>query len=526
MKILVIISEAPPIRSGVARVCEEINSRLRAAGHVVDTISVNDIPRLELGEVRLSSMLWKGIGQVFPRMKEYDLIHIHGPVPTFSDVALLFAALARAGGGPRIAYTHHCEIELPGKEAICAPYNFFHRSLTRLADHIVVSTPGYAHSFKQFLPEERVSIIPWGVDAHAEPRVKPDGFHILFVGQLRPYKGLDVLLRAFQQLEHAKLTIIGSGHQADEYQALARRLSLQNVHFLGKASEDVMKLAYNEAHALVLPSLTRAEAFGIVLLEGMSAGCVPIASELMGLTDVVGEVGYTFPPNDDLALANVLRKLQHEHSSRGQLSFAARRWSEQFSWENAAQAYADLFTRLVQQGTSASMNWFPQPIALARQIGASMPAAPAVSALAFPYSLSTLFERIVRDFDASQASLLWRLPAEDNLVISAHQGLNDGLLGARVPLRDSVAGWVARAGQPLFIDHANAPQEVRAYMHKPELSSALSVPLMHENHVVGVLNLARRGFERAYNLDDLRDLVASVASITYQEQPTTNLLGV
>jgi hypothetical protein len=44
--------------------------------------------------------------------------------------------------------------------------------------------------------------------------------------------------------------------------------------------------------------------------------------------------------------------------------------------------------------------------------------------------------------------------------------------------------------------------------------------------VVGVLNLARRGFERAYNLDDLRDLVASVASITSQEQPTTNLLGV
>jgi rhamnosyl/mannosyltransferase len=525
MNILVIISEAPPIRSGVSRVCEQINSRLRAAGHVVDTISVNDIPRLELGEVRLSSMLWKGIGQVLLRVKDYDLIHIHGPVPTFSDVALLLAALGRAYGGPRIAYTHHCEIELPGKELICAPYNAFHRALTRLADHIIVSTPGYAQSFQQVLPEEKVSIIPWGVDTHAQPAAKPDGFNILFVGQLRPYKGLDVLLRAFQQLEHAKLTIIGSGHHADEYQALAQRLGLQNVHFLGKASEEAMKQAYNEAHTLVLPSLTRAEAFGIVLLEGMSAGCVPIASELPGLTDVVGDVGYTFPPDDHMALAAVLRKLQQDRFSREQLALAARHWSEQFSWEHAARAYQDVFTLLVEQGTSASFNWFPQPAALEREVGAPMPIGHTMPARELRYSMSTIFERIVRDFDASQASLLLRLPAEDHLVISAHQGLDDGLLGAHVPLQESVAGWVAQVGKPLFIDRTSAPQEVRAYMHRPDLSSALSVPLVHNDQVVGVLNVARRDRERAYSLDDLRDLVASVASIRYQDLLASELMA-
>jgi glycosyltransferase involved in cell wall biosynthesis len=105
MRILVIISEAPPIRSGVARVCEEINQRLRSAGHTVDTLSSLDIPRVQLGEVRLSSMVWRGFTDLLPRLREYDLIHIHGPAPTFSDMALLLAWLKQRSGGPPIVYT-------------------------------------------------------------------------------------------------------------------------------------------------------------------------------------------------------------------------------------------------------------------------------------------------------------------------------------------------------------------------------------------------------------------------------------
>ena len=108
MRILVIITEAPPIMSGVARVGEELALRLRAAGHAVDLLSSNEIPRIALGELRLSSMLWKGFGPAFLRLREYDVIHIHGPAPTFSDVALLFAALCeRDGACPRFMRLEH-----------------------------------------------------------------------------------------------------------------------------------------------------------------------------------------------------------------------------------------------------------------------------------------------------------------------------------------------------------------------------------------------------------------------------------
>ena len=359
LKILVIISEAPPIRSGVSRVGEEIIKRLRSAGHVVDTVSNSDIPRLALGEVRLSSMLWKGVGSVFRRVKEYDLIHVHGPAPTFSDVALIFTSLRRVIGGPPIVYTHHSEIELPGKEVVCSPYNYAHRALARLADHVVVSTPSYARSFAPFLPQHRISAIPWGVSHRQASSTKPDGFNILFVGQLRPYKGVEVLLRAFSRTDNAKLTIIGNGHAIHRYRAQVQELGLRNVHFLGKVTERVLRRAYDEAHALVLPSLTRAEAFGLVLLEGMAFGCVPIASRLPGLTDVVGDAGYTFEPGDDAALASILTSLQHDRAAMESLSQAAWRRADTFCWDRTAQAYERLFTALVRGSERVVANWFP-----------------------------------------------------------------------------------------------------------------------------------------------------------------------
>ena len=59
MKILMIISEAPPVKSGVSRVGEKLSQGLKRFGHQVDVLSLADIPRWEFGEVRLSSMPFK-----------------------------------------------------------------------------------------------------------------------------------------------------------------------------------------------------------------------------------------------------------------------------------------------------------------------------------------------------------------------------------------------------------------------------------------------------------------------------------
>jgi rhamnosyl/mannosyltransferase len=97
----------------------------------------------------------------------------------------------------------------------------------------------------------------------------------------------------------------------------------------------------------------------LVLLEGMSAGCIPVASDLPGLTDVVGEVGYTFPTGDHAALANVLRQIDDNRWGQQSASYDAREWANRFPWNAAARRYQGLFQRLVATRSSAAANFFP-----------------------------------------------------------------------------------------------------------------------------------------------------------------------
>ena len=168
MKILMIISEAPPIKSGVARVAEKLSRGLRNRGMQVDILSLQDVPRWEFGEVRLSSMPFK-IGALRERFHEYDLIHLHGPVPTFSDVFLLWGLRGLNKRRPQLVYTHHAPVELNyfALRPFIRVYNLLQERLANLADHVVVSTPSYGQRLARFVPPEKLSVIPWGVDFNA-----------------------------------------------------------------------------------------------------------------------------------------------------------------------------------------------------------------------------------------------------------------------------------------------------------------------------------------------------------------------
>lgn len=500
MKILMVITEAPPITSGVARVAHELTSRLRSRGHQVDLVSSRDIPRLELGEARLSSMPWRGYEQIYRRAAAYHIVHVHGPAPSFSEVALLYTSLLRQGTRPRVVYTHHCEIAIQGYGLLCDAYNTAHRMVSRLADHIVTSTPSYAGLLEQIIPRQKISTIPWGVNPGPQVEAKPAGLNVLYVGQLRPYKGLDVLLRAARLVPEATISVIGSGHQEQRYRMMVERAGLRNVHFLGRASDEEMQRAYARAHALVLPSLTRAEAFGLVLLEGMAAGCVPVASRLPGLTDVVATAGATFRPGDEAGLAAALRQLLDDPARTARLGAEARRRAEQFSWEVSAAAYERLFLDLAGRSAEVGADWFPRALSPADLSAQGGPFAERI--------VGSLFEPALARFTPSRASLLLCLPAEERLMIVAHRGLDNALVGARLDARSSIAGWVAANRHPVIIGPDHMPGPLHPYLRNPRLASSLSMPITYNDQVVAVLNLAREHDEQHYTLEDLGELAA------------------
>ena len=95
-----------------------------------------------------------------------------------------------------------------------------------------------------------------------------------------------------------------------------------------------------------VPSVTRSEAFGLALLEGMAAGCVPVASHLPGVADVVGNEGFTFPSGDDAALREILRRLQNEKALRLHHADLAQARARLYPWERVVFGYERIFDRL------------------------------------------------------------------------------------------------------------------------------------------------------------------------------------
>lgn len=121
---------------------------------------------------------------------------------------------------------------------------------------------------------------------------------VAFLGRLVSDKGCDLLLDALDALQREgrefTATIIGDGPERDALRAQAARLGLEHrVRFAGKLAGPALAAELNRHRILAVPSRWN-EPFGIVVLEGMACGCVPVVSAGGGLMDATGGHGFTF----------------------------------------------------------------------------------------------------------------------------------------------------------------------------------------------------------------------------------------
>lgn len=177
---------------------------------------------------------------------------------------------------------------------------------------------------------------------------------MLYVGRLdrsSAWKGVDVLLSAFalvaSDLPRARLRIVGSGDAVVDFSALARALGVaDHVEFDGELHGPELLDAYADARALVLPSLTESESFGMALVEAMAAQRPVIGSAVGGVPDVVeNEVsGLLVPPGDPVALASACSRLLVDDDLCARLAEGGRRAAEtRFSWTDRLAEYMTIF---------------------------------------------------------------------------------------------------------------------------------------------------------------------------------------
>src|SRR5215207_7920837 len=95
-----------------------------------------------------------------------------------------------------------------------------------------------------------------------------------------PYKGLDVLMKSMVDVD-ASLVLVGDGPQRAALETLARELGVAHkVLFAGEVDDDDLLAWYHACDLFVLPSTTRAEAFGVVQTEAMACGKPVISTAL------------------------------------------------------------------------------------------------------------------------------------------------------------------------------------------------------------------------------------------------------
>lgn len=256
--------------------------------------------------------------QVFSTFKamaaEADLVHFHFPWPWMDVVH--FATRHRK---PTVLSYHSDVIK---QRSLLKLYTPLMKLMLGSMDRILVASPNYQRTSEALKPfANKTVVVPYGLDRSAYPQVSeqrtahwrkqlPEKF-FLFVGVLRYYKGLDSLLSALDGVDYP-LVIIGSGPEEQALKAQAERLSLRNVHFLGRLDDEDKACILQLCYALIFPSHLRSEAFGISLLEAAMYGKPLISCEIGTGTTYVNiheKTGLAVPPASPLALREALRRL-------------------------------------------------------------------------------------------------------------------------------------------------------------------------------------------------------------------------
>jgi len=364
----------PPVPGGMERVlqllCEGERRHVDSRALVASTDGGTE--RAVIGGVpvtRVASFTRIGSVAVSPGLalellrSRADITVIHEPNP----VALVADVMTRRRG-PLLVYLHS-EVVRPQWKYRLLYRPFLRRVLDRAA-RIIVASPAMAESAEQLEGyRDKCVVIPYGIDTarlHLTPAVEARLTEIraasageplvLFTGRLVPYKGVDVLIRAMKG-SNARLALVGDGPLAGSLRDLARDLQVADrVTFMGALSDPELIALYHACDVFVLPSVTRAEAFGIVQIEAMACGKPVISTSVASGVPWVnrhGETGLIVPPGDVNALRHAIASLTADESLRARLGGAGRRRVErEFTAAGMAERTVALY-RAVLNGHAA-----------------------------------------------------------------------------------------------------------------------------------------------------------------------------
>jgi glycosyltransferase involved in cell wall biosynthesis len=292
------------------------------------------------------------------RREHFDIVHTFFPA---SDI--WGGTVARLAGCPVLVSSRR-DMGILRSRKHRLPYVFANRLFDQV--QAVSETVRAKCIAEDHLPSDRVVTVPNGIDLDAVDveapadrqtafQVDDDCAIVVTVANLRPVKGIDVLIRSAalvrEQVRNVIFAVIGEAHDAiypQELNALADRLGVAgNLRFMGRR-DDVYALL-KAADVFCLPS--RSEGMSNALLEAMACGLPCVATNVGGNPEVVvdGRTGYLVPAEDPSALAERMIALLRNRPRAKTLGRESRRTVEsRFTVQHMVQRLGFLYEELLQ----------------------------------------------------------------------------------------------------------------------------------------------------------------------------------
>ena len=372
MRVVHVYKDYPPVFGGVESHIQTLAEGLKAEGvdvHVLVTNTtrktlrgqVNGVPVTKVG--RLFNISSAPIGRGFcselrDLSQNADIVHLHVPYPP-GELCQLFIR-----GGQHFVVTYHSDIVR--QKVMGFFYRPFLHSLLRRAERITLSNPQYITLSRFLRPlADKCTVIPMGVDLSRF--ILTDAVHqratairarygdsplLLFVGRLRHYKGIDVLIEAMKGIQ-AYALIAGDGPMGSIWkQKSADEGVMDRVIFLNAVSDEELVALYHAADMFVFPSTNRAETWGIVQVEAMACGLPVICTELGTGTSFLNQhnvTGLVIEPNNSQVLQVAIQQLIDDPALRQRLGTAGqKRAHEVFSRQAMVRQMLDFYAGVME----------------------------------------------------------------------------------------------------------------------------------------------------------------------------------
>lgn len=327
MRIAYISPRYAPFIGGVETHVAEIASRVAAQGHHVEVLtqeSDRSLPPSEVIDgvtvrrflVPLPSRNYAFAPRLWAYLRRhgagYDIVHAH----SYHALPSLGAALTNCR--PLVFTPHyHGTGHSPLRRLLHGPYHLVGARIFARANRVICVSKAEAALVCRHFPRAaaRVTVIPNGVEVEALRAAAPypdARTIILSAGRLEEYKNVQLIIQALAYLDAAcALIVTGDGPARSLLEETAARAGVRDrVEFLGRIDEGALHRWFRTAAVYV--SMSRHEAFGITLLEGLAAGAGVVASDIPAYREVAagatpGAVALAPLHASPQALAEVMR---------------------------------------------------------------------------------------------------------------------------------------------------------------------------------------------------------------------------